>query len=72
MGTGLPTECPRCHQAVEPGFALTNTAMRWQKNPDEIIETQLTVIPWWSRNNLPGFRCPDCKLLVLDYSEFAK
>jgi len=70
MQNPLPTGCPRCHGAMEAGFARVNTAILWSQPPGELIGTPLTVVPWTVRE-FPGFRCPKCQLLVLDYSEFA-
>ncbi len=48
-----------------------NSALLWSQPPGVLIGSPLTVAPW-AIEEFPGFRCSTCKLLVLDYSEFAE
>lgn len=67
----LPSECPRCRSQMGRGFVRVNSALLWSQPPGVLIGAPLTVAPW-TIEEFPGFRCSNCKLLILDYSEFAE
>jgi Domain of unknown function (DUF6487) len=71
MPSPLPTACPRCHNPAETGFARIMSSVLWSQPPGELIGEPLTPMPW-TIQEFPGFRCPHCKLLILDYSQFAE
>ncbi|MGP8075641.1 MAG: PF20097 family protein [Thermoplasmata archaeon] len=79
METSVSTSCPKCGQTMEPGFSAENSLMFWQREPNTLVfplwkrrelGEQLTVRPVLTQN-LPGFRCRACRILVLDYSAVA-
>jgi hypothetical protein len=58
-----------------PGFAALNSGLFWQEHPAPLqgftktkeMGVVLTKRPMWSLH-IPGFRCPACKVLMLDYT----
>jgi hypothetical protein len=71
MQSPLPTECPRCHSPMQAGFTRVMSSLLWSEPPGVLIGTPLTSAPW-TIEEFPGFRCPGCRLLVVDYAEFAE
>ena len=78
MDLPLPHTCPRCGQPMEAGFAAFSSALYWNYSPKALIgirwskrgDKMLTKIPFVS-SNVPGFHCPTCKLVLIDYSSAA-
>jgi len=64
---------------MSPGFAATNSFVYWQTEPARLVGlrrsrlpgTPLTEMPAVTLH-LPGFHCPRCRLLLLDYSRSGK
>jgi hypothetical protein len=58
-----------------PGYAAMDSTVFWQEHPAPLqgftttkeMGTVLTKQPFWALH-IPGFRCPGCKILLLDYT----
>ena len=68
--------CPRCGNPMAPGYAAWQGLMNWQVQPVKIIGIHKTggalgesIVPmtWAVTSFLAGFRCPVCRILLLEY-----
>ncbi|OPX62793.1 MAG: hypothetical protein A4E29_00455 [Methanomassiliicoccales archaeon PtaB.Bin134] len=62
--------CPDCGKEMEPGFIWTNGPyLYWTERIRLYIDgDRLNGGSWLTGARLPGFRCPECKLLMARYS----
>jgi hypothetical protein len=67
--------CPQCSREMESGYLLTPTfflrsvrwSTHWVMDPIQLKGEKIVPTDWWGSIKIAGYRCKDCRLLVLTY-----